>query len=110
MKGPDTLTVTGITGVRLPFTTTMTFQFKVPPGGEYFAKTVCFKPTTETADSINVTLESDSQGADCSPTSYGGDAAKRRDHSLPISHGISIVSKQYARMVWSMFSMMGKMM
>ncbi len=68
-KGTDTLTVTGITGVRLPFTTTITFPFKVPPGGEYFAKTVCFKPTTETADSINITLESDSQGADCSPSS-----------------------------------------
>lgn len=68
-KGTDTLTVTGITGVRLPFTTTITFPFKVPPGGEYFAKTVCFKPTSETADSINVTLVSDSQGDDCSPGS-----------------------------------------
>ena len=68
-KGTDTVTVTGIKGVRLPFTTTMTFPFKVEPGSQYFAKTVCFTPTTNNADTITIMLESDSQGDDCSASS-----------------------------------------
>lgn len=68
-KGTDTLTVTGISGVRLPFKTTIVFPFKVSPGVEYFASTICFEPTENKADSINIVLESDSQGDDCSPNS-----------------------------------------
>jgi hypothetical protein len=64
-KGTDTLMVTGITGIRLPFTSTMTFPFKVQPGGEYFAKMVCFEPTMDKTDSVKIMFESDAQGTDC---------------------------------------------
>lgn len=72
-KGTDTLTVTGISGVRLPFSvsnpTQPAFPFKIAPKVSVNLSSICFEPTALAADSITVTLESDSDGSDCSPTS-----------------------------------------
>ncbi|MFZ9760318.1 MAG: choice-of-anchor D domain-containing protein [Candidatus Kapaibacteriota bacterium] len=71
--GTDTLTVTGLNNVRLPFTvstvTTPAFPFKIAPKSSVFFNSICFNPTEEKSDTINVTFASDSYGDDCTPNS-----------------------------------------
>lgn len=72
-SGTDTLTVTGIKGVNLPFTVSSpsnpAFPFKIAPKGSVFFNTICFNPTQEKSDTIIAVFESDSYGDDCSPNS-----------------------------------------
>jgi len=71
-KGTDTLTVTDILGLRLPFfilNQNPTFPFKVPPGGEVLLTSVGFTPSVIAADSITVTFKTDGGGTDCNETS-----------------------------------------
>ncbi|MCC6846509.1 MAG: choice-of-anchor D domain-containing protein [Bacteroidetes bacterium] len=72
-KGTDTLTVTNILGVRAPFSVSVptqpAFPFKIAPRAFVLLNSVCFAPTALQADSITVSLESDSEGNDCNPNS-----------------------------------------
>lgn len=72
-NGTDTLTVTGLKGVALPFSVSTpsnpAFPFKIAPKGSIFFNSVCFNPTAEKSDTINTVFESDSYGDDCSPSS-----------------------------------------
>ncbi len=72
-KGTDTLLVTNISGVRPPFSisnpTNPAFPFKIAPKSSVALLSACFEPNKMAADSIIVTLESDSEGNDCNPNS-----------------------------------------
>lgn len=71
--GTDTLTITGLNGVRLPFTvstvTSPAFPFKIAPKSSVFFNSICFNPTAEKSDTIIVAFASDSYGDDCTPNS-----------------------------------------
>ncbi|MBS1537098.1 MAG: choice-of-anchor D domain-containing protein [Bacteroidetes bacterium] len=71
-KGTDTLTVTDVKGVRLPFfiiNQKPSFPFKVAPGGEVLLTSVGFAPSAIEPDSITVTFVTDGGGTDCNETS-----------------------------------------
>jgi hypothetical protein len=91
-KGTDTLLVTGITGVKPPFSVanpTPAFPFAIPPKGSVFFNAVCFTPTQVGADSITVVFETDSEGADCSPNSLW--------KGVGITPGLNITDQDWGR-------------
>jgi hypothetical protein len=72
-RGSDTLTVTGILGVKPPFSvsspTNPAFPFKIAPKQAVYFNSICYKAENTKSDSIIVQFESDSDGKDCSPNS-----------------------------------------
>ncbi len=72
-NGTDTLTITGITGVVAPFSvsnpTNPAFPFTIAPKQSLFFNSICFNPTSERSDTINIAFQSDSYGDDCTPNS-----------------------------------------
>ncbi|MBI3259711.1 MAG: choice-of-anchor D domain-containing protein [Ignavibacteriae bacterium] len=75
-KGTDTLTITGVTGVRPPFfikDQNPKFDIVILPDSSVYMTSIGFAPSTIAADSITVTFESNSGGVNCNATSlwYG---------------------------------------
>ncbi len=71
-KGTDTLTVTGIDGVKPPFfvrINTPAFPFVVPPGGDVFFSSIGFAPLKSTPDTVVVQFSTDGASATCNATS-----------------------------------------
>lgn len=71
-KGTDTLTVTGINGVKPPFFVqiqNLAFPFVVPPGGDVFFSSIGFAPIQPGADTVIVQFSTNSASQNCNTLS-----------------------------------------
>jgi hypothetical protein len=97
--GTDTLTVSGVSGVRAPFfirNVTPAFPFRVPPGSDVFFSSIGFAPQKSTADTVTAHFLTDGESQNCNSASTWigkGTPVSVDEPHLPTDWGISASGK-----------------